>query len=196
MKLNNKLIYSFFLLLLILLFFNINTVFASISFDLEGNLIELPDFPSSIDTSHGYVIGIFNNEYFAWVLSNSNSYFYCTSSNTRVDISGTAFRCNLDNGVWVFRNGYSDTRTNTNVMGDVGSATQLVLSTVNIYSDINKTSVFIRPVLGVVVPALEKVEEIPQLMVQTLKILIPVGLIVLVIGFVILLIKRVMYLSQ
>lgn len=46
---------------------------------------------------------------------------------------------------------------------------------------------------GITIPALETADQIPQAIVTTLKILIPVGLIVLSIGLVVYLIKRVKY---
>ena len=72
----------------------------------------------------------------------------------------------------------------------------LLNSNFNIYLDDNETIFFQPPpqmVEEITIPALETAEQIPEVIMKTLKIMIPVGLIVLLIGFVVYLIKRVRY---
>lgn len=66
-----------------------------------------------------------------------------------------------------------------------------------IYSDIDKgTLLFLCPVQGVVVPVLGEAKELPKAIVETLKMIIPVGLVLLGIIVLIYLIKRVISLSH
>lgn len=194
MKLQNKILFILFLFLSVLLFFNINNVFAAISFTYNGEQVDLPDLPSDVNISYGYVVGSFNNAtsdttddyYRILILSNSDSYFYLIGG--QYYVSGSASMYSYKNNNWSFDKNTTDYIINGHL--------RYVYSTVNVYSDIDKTEVFFRPVLEVVIPALETAEQIPQVIVKTLKILIPVGLIVLAIGLTIYLIKRVIYLTQ
>lgn len=190
MKLNSKILFTLFLFFIILLFFSFNNVFASINFTYNNEVILLPDIPSTIDVSNGYFIGFYNNKYFIWVLNNDSSYFYKRSSSSpQIWVSGSASAYDLVGNSWVYNN---DTQTNycvTNI--DCFRCTY-----VDIYLGIGKTEVFINPVQGVVIPALETAEQVPEAMGTTLKILIPVGLVVLAIGLIIYLIKRVIYSVQ
>ena len=194
MKLQNKILFILFLFLFVLLFFNINNVFAAISFTHNGEQVDLRDLPSDVNISYGYVVGSFTNAtsdttddyYRILILSNSDSYFYLIGG--QYYVSGSASMYSYKNNNWSFDKNTTDYIINGHL--------RYVYSTVNVYSDIDKTEVFFRPVLEVVIPALETAEQIPQVIVKTLKFLIPVGLIVLAIGLTIYLIKRVIYLTQ
>ena len=70
-----------------------------------------------------------------------------------------------------------------------------MLTNVNVYTDETCSKIFFQgsPVTAVEIPALETAEQIPEAMATALKIIIPVGLAILVIGLIIYLIKCVIY---
>lgn len=200
MKLKNKILLIFFLLLMFILFLNTSNVFASFDFTYKEVNYSYPDLPVSynkVNFDH-YVIGY---------ISSSDIRLYCcdaeisfTSDNLiRTSVSDHYlfwFKLDISSNTWVYNKAASS------IQGFATGPANVIYSTHDLYQ--GGTKVFQIPVTevpevqvpGVQIPALETAEEIPQAMGQTLKIVIPVGLIVLGIGLVIYLIKRVIYLSQ
>lgn len=203
MKLNKKLIFSFILFLIFLFFLLTVNTYAYVIVEIEGTTYNIPDFSHLLKYDYQYII--YNSTHptvYEYLLIDSPSPLYRSDYE-----SGLNRFKNFDNSSFDLYNTTSDKKeftfwfsTSVNKYVNIYNDSVSLYSNHDIMSSLNGNEIFfhLTPVVGMgqVIPALEKVEEIPQAMGQTLKILIPVGLIVLAIGFVILLIKRVMYLSQ
>jgi len=192
MNFKNKIILTFFVLLGFILFFNISNVFAFTFTCNNGSsteTIELPDvaeeyqsyfdLPYIISNQDGYIIRF---------LADDDSFFYLDGD--LVGWSGTIHQFKFNGSSWNYK------FNNNNIFGRTSILNHIYLNA-TIYSDGNKTDVFFqRPpqkVEGITIPTLETAQQIPQAIVTTLKILIPVGLVLLSIGLVVYLIKRVRY---
>ena len=108
----------------------------------------------------------------------------------------------LNNSQWVlvksdYNNHFSSLRYNYDIINNIICSNynicngKRVIGNSDIVYSSNSASFFQEPVQEVVVPALGEVKELPKAIVETLKIIIPVGLVILGIGFVIYLIKSV-----
>lgn len=194
MNFKNKIFIVFFVLLAFILFFNINNVFA-FSFTCNNGTstetIELPDVAEEyaiyFDLPYiisNYSAGIFEIRF----LADENSYFYLNKYG--VAWFGTVHQFTCKNGSW-------DYRFNNERISGVSGVNTYCYFNADVYNDVDKTDYFfLKPpqkVEGITIPALETAEQIPEAIAKTMKILIPVGLIVLSIGLVIYLIKRVKY---
>lgn len=195
MKLKNKMFLILFILLGFVLFFNINNVFA-VTITVNDKDYDVPDFSSINDP---YFFCIYNTSSRVYHVYSSDKPLYVTvdevtSSYTTYKITSSSNIMHLSgvkNNEWVrndpdyealyFKNSYVYLYSNHDI---------------NIVSDEGSSLFFQGPVQEVVIPALEQVEELPKAITTTLKILIPVGLIVLAIGLIIYLIKRVIYSVQ
>ena len=194
MKLQNKILIISIFLLLFLLFFNIGNVFAFTFTDINNNELTLSDIPDTIE--YDYIISVYNGRYTIFSSNSSDGYFYVTGERIKCTSTTVSRYALSDDGVW--------NRVQTNISGNGSNSDYMLLSCFvysnsTVYTDIDKTDVFFQvPVqeVEVVVPALEKVEELPKAIVETLKVIIPVGLVLLGIILLIYLIKRVIYLSQ
>lgn len=169
MKLTNKILIILILLLAYLFFSNV--VFGFTVTDYFEKEINIPEIPDNIDISHGYLY-IYTSGwgYQLKVLNNEDSYFY-HDGDVRIILagSGTSYQYTASRG-WYYQgslNNGADTRIN--------NAEQLYFST-SVYSDVNKTGFFFQH--NVILPAMATVEEIPKAIITTLKMILPVGLVV------------------
>lgn len=203
MNFKNKIILTFFVLLAFILFFNINNVFAftykSHNFERE---FTVPDL-STVNEQQQHLL---ENGYVIMTGSSSTS---ATLFVLAAAPSGEEHLCVFGDYIRIPKGHYrSDIDLSTsNSWGDLSYSSGHSLQglyhdfyyATTVYTDRNGSDVFFLPPVteetpeGVTIPALETAEQIPQAIVKTLKILIPVGLIVLSIGFVVYLIKRVRY---
>lgn len=181
-----------------------NSVFASSSINVNynGNSVELPsistiDFSSydNFDSSCDYLIFYGWNAYRIAVLPKGYSLkIYSYNNGTGLcmeDNSTTMLHYYFSNDSWVF--------AESNPWLDHIASDGWFYSTVDIYNK-NSEEIFFQktPVTtpaAVEIPALEKVEQIPEAITTTLKLIIPVSLIVLSIFFVIYLMRRLIYRS-
>lgn len=221
MNFKNKIFITFFVLLAFILFFNINNVFASVDFKHNDEDVSLPDF-DYIDTSL-YSIYYYDNSYYVIILKNCENYIN-NGYNVSVDSYELFWLYKYDNNSLITQSILYGSEQNLNILlrkynpsnnswekpyGTVAimrnvinslnytTADYFVSSNYNCYNAERKELVFHQPVTeiqGVTIPALETADQIPQAIVTTLKIMIPVGLVVLSIGLVVYLIKRVIYL--
>lgn len=189
MKLKNKILLISFLLLIFILFLNTNNVFASYDFTYNNVNYSLPDLP---DYDY-YFICDFNEDMYIAYCSNSPLILgQTTSYYVETNPSGST----VYSYKYVKNGDFEFVRANYSSRFDLASGISSIINTSHdLYC--GETLVFQRPVADKsVIPALETAEEVPKAMVQTLKILIPVGLIVLGIGLAIYLIKRVLSLTK
>ena len=213
MKLKNKLLLMF--LLILLIFFNLNTVFASsTSFESTNNSgtvtftktngiwsvvgkfcgTDISYTYNVQDTSDYYIIpfvteksiGTINYNYFK-VPSNSNYFAKALNDNNSTDYFYFAFNCDKD---YYFNTDLVSANTATNMYN------RSTYPMCKVYAKDSDDVLFHCPVQGVVVPALGEAKELPKAIVETLKMIIPVGLVLLGIILLIYLIKRVIYLSH
>lgn len=198
MNFKNKIILTFFVLLAFILFFNINNVFAfTFTSNVNGNTNEytLPDLETVGEDyvgflENGFVIQNYaTNMFCLYVLPTNEDFFYGTSG---LNMSVACYKFHID----ITKNDTWYNKSFSTMKGFLGAGSVIYYGA-DIYRDESKTELFFqRPpqkVEGITIPALETAEQIPQAIATTLKIMIPVGLIVLSIGFVIYLIKRMRY---
>ena len=192
MKLRNKILLICFLLLMFTLFLNTSNVFASFNFKYNNIEYSVPDIPEEykyflIYQTDSGVIQLYacNNTILLkdYKVGTTQLTGFCSS------VSGdTIYSYRKNGGIFEYKNettGYSQ----------VPSSYEIIYSNHDVYY--GDELVFQSPVTDkAVIPALETAEEVPKAMVQTLRILIPVGLIVLGIGLVIYLIRRVISLAK
>lgn len=201
MKLKNKMLII--LLIFFLLFLN-SSVFASF------NEEEIPDeIWSMIYDTNEYISGNYHLMFFKHY-SNYVIYFieksaglqcYYSYNNSRVtkygvinELNRITFNKQIHLVVYKTNGTISISQTHdTNDTFFLLNPEDHSYSNISIYIDNTYTDFFFKPVTGVVIPALEQVEELPKAITTTLKIMIPVGLVVLGIGLIIYLIKRVIY---
>ncbi len=205
MKFKNKLFITFIILLFFVLFFNISNVFA---FEFTSNtgyttnthtvpdLETVPDeYISYLDT-YGYIIQMWsNNKYRLIILTSANSYFYRGGSyagNIFTNVSGSAVSFDIDISKHL---SWSDVSV-SDASGFSGY--NFVYYNADIYTDKDKSDLFFqRPpqvVEEVTIPVLEGVEELPKAMTTTLKMILPVGLVVFGILLLVYIIR--LYISQ
>lgn len=186
MKLNKKIFYIFIFFLLILSFLNVNSNAANIS--SNGIVYNIPDDIKNFIIADFYdtncIVLIFSeNLDSTWKITQLNSTYNTTSI---INSSGSFKIIRITKGQTDFNSGSVEVwNKNITVYQNI------IYSSKDIYN-INGSDVFFQvPVQGVVVPALGEAKELPKAIVETLKIIIPVGLVILGIGFLIYLIKSV-----
>lgn len=213
MNVKNKIFITFIFLLIFILFFNTNNVFASDLVTFECNveeaawnkIIELPEYISG--NNHLYIMKFYSNYkvFFVEKVSNYKCYLLIEDGVSKYGIPNTREHLYFNQPVKL--NIYkiaSDGSTCTKEYTDTIEESFICInpydhaySSTTIYTDNTYTTPFfqapVTEIPGVQIPALETAEQIPEAIVKTLMILIPVGLIVLSIGLVIYLIKRVIY---
>lgn len=181
-----------------------NFVFASSSINVNynGNSVELPsistiDFSSydNFDSSCDYFIFYAWNNYRLFVIpKNCELKIYSFNNGTGVHIEDDSTKMlhfYFNNNSWVF--------SEKAHWLDHISSDGWFYSTVDIYKD-NSDEIFFQktPVTtpaAVEIPALEKVEQIPEAITTTLKMIIPVSLVVLSVILLIYLMRRLIYRS-
>ena len=207
-----KKIYIIFLVFFILFSFVFTTNSFAIDLTYDGNNISLSD----TITSYKYYC-IVKQTY-----SNGETYFYALCSDTNEFMFSNGFfyvsyniALNHSNGGYVYYYGtqkfsnlssVSSLESNANGLGLGTSYTTLdiMYSNSNIYGETINSNGFpcidyenvvfqVAPPAQVLLPEITQVEEIPQLMGQMMKMLIPVGLIVLLAGLVIFLTRLVIF---
>ena len=158
------------------------------------------------DLNTGYIVQYDNasSSYYLYIFRFYNgNYFYVGLD----DNGANAIRCNgymtvyiAENGMWklvskLSGDAYSNDKTNPR--GCISLNNPIYLNC-NVYSDKDKTGFFfpepipeIPEIPATTIPALETVEQIPTAMVETLKLIIPVGLVIFGIVLLISLIKSV-----
>ena len=202
MKLKNKILLIVFLILMFILFLNTSNVFASFNFTYNDTKYTVPDIPT--DYPYYLIIDKGSGVFRLFMCENEMIFKTATLANGSKVISlhstvsgGTIYQyTNLAGDNVTISDSYRSLGTGTSLGIDYNTVS-IVYSNHDLYH--GEELVFQSPVTevpGVQIPALETAEEVPQAMTQTLKILIPVGLIVLSVGLVIYLIKRVIYISQ
>ena len=98
----------------------------------------------------------------------------------KLDLNFNIYRDETIN--WQFNDRY-DLDDNTN--------TKYFYTDLNVYTDDTFTTIFFQgtPLMEVTIPAVETVEQIPEIMKMVMKIIIPIGLVILSIGLLIFLIR-------
>lgn len=195
MNFKNKIFITFFILLAFILFFNINNVFANVTVDDNNAGILLTEVKNYFNNNnlvlYNYVI-CNNGVVFAFA---QEDYMFNILNNAIYVRGAHEFTFSLENDYYTF------TLDNSGVQHVSFSSSKIKYSSFDIYN-YNGVDLFfpLTPVplktLGVEIPALETAEQIPEAIATTLKIIIPVGLIVLSIGLVIYIIRRVIYLTK
>lgn len=213
MKLKNKLLLMF--LLILLIFFNFNNSFAAVSTSFEsttnggtvtftrtngvwsvnGNFVDKDiSYTYSVQNTLDYYIipfitesyGRINYNYFK-VPASSNYFAKCLADNYSTNYFYFSFNCNKD---YYYNNDLVSANTATKIYN------RSTYPMCKVYAKDSDDLLFQCPVQEVVVPALVEAKELPKVIVETLKVIIPVCLIVLGTIVVIYLVKRVIYLSR
>ena len=199
MNFKNKILITFLFLLAFLMFFNINSVFGfSFTSYEKNNLFTVPD-ASTIDEEQKSLL---ENGYLIYTTDGGQSFTLAVLNSTG---GGEEYLCVYGSSIRIPQQTYySHISAGDSSWGTLTQ--QYMMSMVNfdssdfyfgatVYTDRYGSDIFFQlPVMETVtIPSLETAEQIPEAIVTTLKILIPVGLIVLSIGFVVYLIKRVRF---
>lgn len=203
----NKLLISFILFILILSFFTCSFAFEYSQGDLSVELDDsLKDFKYIIIFKQYYN---YNDKMYYGILVSNNEVYFDTNKFITSDLSNNYFyyhdgqfrRPNSSGGYKV--TGYATLDTLKNItLSDMTSVSNIYFGSISDYLDkygdnpilsanfnlCNSSGDVVfqgAPVNQVTIPAIQQVEEIPQVMEQVMKILIPIGLIVFSIGLVI-----------
>lgn len=184
--LNNK-FFVVFLLFLIITFSFVSNCFANI---VVNDNSSFPDLPLDYSNSK-YVILKDNTN--TWLLI-----FDDLSENPYVENDNISFKNksgSLGNVIgYLLKNNTWNYNFKTTAVSRV-STFSFIYSNIDVMKGSNSNEIFFQktPVTAVEIPALETAEQIPEAMATALKIIIPVGLAILVIGLIIYLIKCVIY---
>lgn len=210
MNFKNKIILTSFILLAFILFFNINNVLAYSNISNTGVEYTFPDELLSIIKSSEY----YNDDYYVMGFKSTYHGNYYINFVKKTDSLKITFNNqndfsaneNVNYYSWAYKISdfslvvKSDLLTNKSynaqsLFGKKCDSNIFYLDKGKFYT--SSGEVFFQvPVTAVVIPSLETAEQIPQAIAKTLKILIPIGLIVLSVGLGIYLIKRVIYLTK
>lgn len=201
MKLKCKIVIVFLFLLSFTLFFNINNVFASESYVSPPDKIieELESKEYYNNSDYDYFVYKWGTKYSILFIKKTDTLkFYTYISNHVYIYSSEAFcgyiytynsSCSLISSGEVVDALWNNYNNCGYIDGNVG------VSSMDIYTDITYSTVFFQAppqkVEGVTIPALETAEQVPTAMVGTLKMIIPVGLVIFGILLLILLVKSV-----
>lgn len=184
--LNNK-FFVVFLLFLIITFSFVSNCFANI---VVNDNSSFPDLPLDYSNSK-YVILKDNTN--TWLLI-----FDDLLENPYVENDNISFKNksgSLGNVIgYLLKNNTWNYNFKTTAVSRV-STFSFIYSNIDVMKGSNSNEIFFQktPVTAVEIPALETAEQIPEAMATALKIIIPVGLAILVIGLIIYLIKCVIY---
>lgn len=184
--LNNK-FFVVFLLFLIITFSFVSNCFANIVVNDDSSF---PDLPLDYSNSK-YVILKDNTN--TWLLI-----FDDLLENPYVENDNISFKNksgSLGNVIgYLLKNNTWNYNFKTTAVSRVSTFT-FICSNIDVMKGSNSNEIFFQktPVTAVEIPALETAEQIPEAMATALKIIIPVGLAILVIGLIIYLIKCVIY---
>ena len=204
MKLNNRV----FLILVLILFFTLILNFNNVkAVEYEGAFPNFEDLINKTGYSK-YCIYKYNNIPHLALIENSNTVFNCTGTSgywVAVPNNNALFKeYILQDNKWIecdfdfpYSNGgcYIFSRDNSNYGNYIYfNNIQLSINSSNVYSinPIPDDYVFFQTAVVLV----EGVQELPGVIAEILKVIIPVGLIVLAVILLIYLIKRVIYLSH
>ena len=188
---NNNILYNkffvAFLLFLIITFSFVSNCFANI---VVNDNSSFPDLPLDYSNSK-YVILKDNTN--TWLLI-----FDDLLENPYVENDNISFKNksgSLGNVIgYLLKNNTWNYNFKTTAVSRVSTFT-FICSNIDVMKGSNSNEIFFQktPVTAVEIPALESAEQIPEAMATALKIIIPVGLAILVIGLIIYLIKCVIY---
>ena len=188
---NNNILYNkffvAFLLFLIITFSFVSNCFANIVVNDDSSF---PDLPLDYSNSK-YVILKDNTN--TWLLI-----FDDLLENPYVENDNISFKNksgSLGNVIgYLLKNNTWNYNFKTTAVSRV-STFSFIYSNIDVMKGSNSNEIFFQktPVTAVEIPALESAEQIPEAMATALKIIIPVGLAILVIGLIIYLIKCVIY---
>lgn len=184
--LNNK-FFVVFLLFLIITFSFVSNCFANI---VVNDNSSFPDLPLDY-SNYKYVILKDNTN--TWLLI-----FDDLLENPYVENDNISFKNksgSLGNVIgYLLKNNTWNYNFKTTAVSRV-STFSFIYSNIDVMKGSNSNEIFFQktPVTAVEIPALETAEQIPEAMATALKIIIPVGLAILVIGLIIYLIKCVIY---
>ena len=184
--LNNK-FFVVFLLFLIITFSFVSNCFANIVVNDNSSFPDLPlDYSNSKyvilkDNTNTWLL-IFDDLLEKPYVENDNISFKNKSGSL-----GNVIGYLLKNNTWNYN-------FKTTAVSRV-STFSFIYSNIDVMKGSNSNEIFFQktPVTAVEIPALETAEQIPEAMATALKIIIPVGLAILVIGLIIYLIKCVIY---
>ena len=209
--------FRYFILILfctLIFFIPNNNVYAAQTIDDVVEKLENTDLLERLEGRPYFVAKNPNDEYFklyapcfnhcnGWDFANDEIYFYIDPSvlgpyrlSVRNETKGESLShylvCTLNTSDSYSMNSYCNTNTYNSFI-DYYNNGGSIYTTIPIYSDINKTEVFFfnQFPLKYQIPTIAEVEEIPQVMTGVLKILIPVGLVLLSIFLVIYLVRLV-----
>lgn len=188
---SNKILFIILFIVLFCFCFSINS-FASITLPVDGVNKDFPDVP--LEARYYTIFSYKGNYYLCYTLDADCSRIQLAKSNmgglrvTFLDKSGNClqeFRYRLENDSWNFY----DSGTN-GFIGNSWSDPVVYYSKLDIYG-LDGTIFFQKTPLAYQIPAITEVNQVPEVIVGILKVIIPVGLIVLSVGFLIYLIKSV-----
>ncbi len=196
MKINKKFIFTFILFLLILLIFSLssNAVDKYYSITHNEKTIQFNDFSDLIERKYQCIF-----------INASGTYLYLFDSNVPIHYTGESLHSDSNNKTRVYRIDLNSGSREWSDWGTVGGLNfganipEIFYSNHDIINDTNQTVFFpitplpsaTEPLQGIIV-----VEELPQILVGILMKIIPVGLVILGIGLVIYLTRRVKYFSR
>lgn len=214
MNFKNKLFIIFIALFIFILFFSINNSFAISSYEE----ISIHSYDENLLNALDEVEYYGNPDYYYFIYTNGNQKTLlqfikkseCTNFKSYMTFNYNSlknlvnFYYSSDTEYTLIEYSYDGNSFNYEFTGTRSSSMSYLygysvsddvyfnfISNCNVYLDDFET-VFFQPVTGVVIPALETAQEVPTAMVQTLKIIIPVGLVLFGIGLSVYLIRRIL----
>lgn len=177
---------KFFIILLavLIVLMSVTNVFASFDFKYNDVSYSYPDLPIDLPTSYNIsnfvifhdagnriYISFLDTNFHGNVIYDNSSLYYSNSDLTFYSYS-------LENNIWKFLNSTDCYR---------GANFTFLYSSFNIYNSSGNV-VFLAPPQGIII---SQVEEIPQMMEGVLQVIIPIGLVILLSGLLILVIRSV-----
>ncbi len=188
MKFPKKCVFIVFIMFFIMLFTNLSyasdtgTYTFTDRFGDERTVGKFPELPEGY-TCTGYGVSRYNNSKLSLYILCDNAYFYM-ANDTDIWIEGNFFIADMNSSkVYKLR---SSVPKNGSTMRE-GLLSEFCYFVGDVYTDKNKSAVQLKgsvdfflppPPQVVVIPVLEGVEELPKAVTTTLKMILPVGLVV------------------
>ena len=92
---------------------------------------DIPDIPSTIDTSNGYVVNLYNGVYYLCIPEKPNTYFYIYNNSGLAVSEFNMIEYKFSNGEWI------QNRIYYNLRDGLPNSNDVYASSVHIYKDIN-----------------------------------------------------------
>ena len=186
----NKVFIISFIVLILFSFFVSSGVYAYSIDDVTNDMIQdAINYGNSNFGCSNFIIFTDGDKLYCTWLTSSDSFSYV--NNNRLYFSDLPVYTST-----AFNNGHWNTPYSFDGSYDHGASFTYFYSVNNIYTDSSKSTVFFQTPPRVVVPEIAEVRQIPVAMVKVLKVILPVGLIVLAIGLLIYLTRRVIFLMK